>query len=128
VFAFCSGRCKSGQTFDPILYLDLELDFLPVGLAGYVARAEDDYITTYLQKILRQPAVSCQRTGRRVGVGERERIVVTYNENGNKASQRGVPVTVGRGLAHQHAVENEVSQTQFHTTCTKKKKINLKKN
>ena len=44
------------------------------------------------------------------------KVSATHNEDGNEAGQGGVPVTIGRSLAHQHAVENEVSQTKLHTT------------
>lgn len=44
---------------------------------------------------------------------------MTYDEDGHEAGQRGVPVAAGRGrgLPHQHAVENEVSQAQLDAPC-----------
>lgn len=43
----------------------------------------------------------------------------THNEDGHEAGQRGVPVPAARGrrLAHQHAVEDEVSEAQLHPPC-----------
>lgn len=43
--------------------------------------------------------------------------VVTYDEDRHKAGESGVPVAAGcgRGLSHQHAVEDEVSEPQLHT-------------
>ena len=42
--------------------------------------------------------------------------VVTHYEDGHEAGQSSVPVTAGsgRGLSHQHAVKDEISQAQFH--------------
>lgn len=41
--------------------------------------------------------------------------MVTHDEDGHEAGQRGVPVAAGRGrgLAHQHAVEDEVPEAQL---------------
>lgn len=46
----------------------------------------------------------------------------THDEDGHEAGQRGVPVPAARGcrLAHQHAVEDEVSEAQLHTPCVGK--------
>ena len=43
----------------------------------------------------------------------------THNEDRHKAGQCGVPVPAARGgrLAHQHAVEDEVSKAQLHAPC-----------
>lgn len=40
---------------------------------------------------------------------------VTHDEDGDEAGERGVPVAAGRGrgLSHQHAVEDEVSEAQL---------------
>lgn len=48
----------------------------------------------------------------------------THNEDGNKAGQRSVPVSIAGGcrLAHQDAVEDEVSQAKLHTPCVEKRK------
>lgn len=43
----------------------------------------------------------------------------THNEDGHKAGQCGVPVPAARGgrLAHQHTVEDEVSEAELHAPC-----------
>lgn len=43
----------------------------------------------------------------------------THNEDGHKTGQCGIPVPAARGgrLAHQHAVEDEVSKAQLHAPC-----------
>lgn len=48
----------------------------------------------------------------------------THNEDGNEAGQCGVPVSVASGcrLAHQDAVEDEVSQAKLHTPYKEKRK------
>lgn len=47
----------------------------------------------------------------------------THNEDGDKAGQRRAPVSVARGccLAHQNAVEDEVSQAKLYTPCGEKR-------
>lgn len=46
------------------------------------------------------------------------RAADTHDQDGHEARQRGVPVPTGRGrgLSHEHAVEDEVSQPQLHTS------------
>lgn len=41
--------------------------------------------------------------------------MVTHDEDGYEAGERGVPVAAGcgRSLSHQHAVEDEVSEAQL---------------
>lgn len=48
----------------------------------------------------------------------------THNEDGDKAGQRSVPVSIASGcsLAHQDAVEDEVSQAELHAPCVEKRK------
>ena len=43
----------------------------------------------------------------------------THDEDGHKAGQCGVPVPAARGgcLAHQHAIEDEVSEAELHASC-----------
>lgn len=43
----------------------------------------------------------------------------THDEDGHEAGQCGVPVPAARGrcLAHQHAVEDEISKAQLHAPC-----------
>jgi hypothetical protein len=51
----------------------------------------------------------------------------THNEDGDKTGQRSVPVSVASGcsLAHQDAVEDEVSQAELHAPCVEKRKWSL---
>lgn len=48
----------------------------------------------------------------------------THNEDGDKAGQGGVPVSIagGRRLAHQDTVEDEVSQAQLYSPYMEKRK------
>ena len=41
----------------------------------------------------------------------------TYDEYSHKASQGGVPVTVGGRFPDQDAVEDKVTQAQFDASC-----------
>jgi hypothetical protein len=41
----------------------------------------------------------------------------TYNEYGNEAGKRCVPVAVRRCLPHENAVEDEISETQLDSSC-----------